>query len=278
MKTLKTCIACSLLIVFFLTAGPGETVAAEGVEAEGGKTRSMVIYSVSVEPAKVASGDTILIEAVFSVFDESSRSSLPMQYFCEIETLNELIFSSPVRSMNVQNGAKSHLDVKLQATGDQGDYKVILKLLHPDGNVREEGSFSIVSPMEARMYRAELLEKNPSARSAVENRLVGKWQFVASAPELASAELVISNKDGKLAARVSREDAETLWIKLRKTDSSLVVRSKSKTPGGDCWFVMENVITFNDQMDDMPVRSKILEGGRCVPVGQVSESIIRRVE
>jgi hypothetical protein len=41
---------------------------------------------------------------------------------------------------------------------------------------------------------------------------------------------------------------------------------------------MEDVITFNDRMDDMPVRSKVLEGGGCVSVGRVSEATLSRVE
>jgi hypothetical protein len=41
---------------------------------------------------------------------------------------------------------------------------------------------------------------------------------------------------------------------------------------------MEDVISFNDRMDDLPVQSKVLEGSRCVSPGQVSEAILRRME
>jgi hypothetical protein len=132
--------------------------------------------------------------------------------------------------------------------------------------------------MEARMYRAELQKKNPSTKIAVENRLPGKWQFISQDSKASGSELVISNGSGQLTAQVSREHVETLWVKLRKTENSLVVRSKSSSPGGDCWYVVEDVITFNDRMDDMPVQSEILEGSRCVAVGRVSKSMLHRVE
>ncbi len=270
----RSLLAAALLVLFSCQV----VSAGEDVQDGSEQNRSAVIYSVSVEPAKVASGETILIEAVFSLFDDSPQGTLPMEYFCEIESRGRLIYQSPIRVMDVVNGAKSHLEVKLQATGGQGDYKVALEMVRPGGNIREEGSFSIVSPMEARMYRAELLKKNPSVKSAVENRLVGRWKFVMPDPESPAPELVISKEEGELTARISRGDAGTLWVKLRKTENSLVVRSKSANPGGDCWYIVEDVITFNDHMDDMPVQSKVLEGGRCVSVGRVSEGTLCRVE
>jgi hypothetical protein len=247
-------------------------------KAFAGQDQSTVIYSVTVEPAKVASGETILIEAVFSVFDDSPQPTLPMEYFCEIENRGQLIYQSPVRKMDAYNGAKSHLDIKLQATGGVGDYRVAIEIVRPGDNLREEGGFSIVSPMEAKMYRAELLKKNPSTRSAVENRLVGKWKFIHKDPEAPGSELVVTNEGGELDARISRSDAQTLWVKLRKTENSLVVRAKFARPGGNCWYVEEDVITFNDRMNDMPVRSRILEGSRCVSVGKVSEATLGRTE
>ena len=251
--------------------------AAETDSGGKGQNQSTTIYSVSVEPAQVASGETILIEAVFSVFDDSSRSSLPMEYLCEIENQGEVIYKSPVKEMSVKNGAKSHLEINLQATGDEGDYKVALELILPDGNIREEGDFSIVSPMEARRYRAELLKKNPSTRSAIENRLAGKWQLIPRDSKTPGSKIVISNENGELTTEVSRGNVETLWVKSRKTENNLVIRSKFETPGGGCWYIMEDEITFNDRMDDMSVRSKVLEGNRCVSVGQVSEAMLHRL-
>lgn len=250
---------------------------AETVSGGKGQHQSTTIYSVSVEPARVASGEAILIEAVFSVFEDSSRSSLPMEYLCEIESRGDVIYRSPVKAMSVKNGAKSHLEINLQATGGEGDYKVALELILPGGNIREEGDFSIVSPMEARMYRAELLKKNPSTRSAIENRLAGKWQLLPRDSKATGTKLVISNENGELTTEVLRENVDTLWGKLRKTENNLVIRSKFETPGGDCWYIVEDVITFNDRMDDMPVRSKVLEGNRCVSVGQVSEGMLHRL-
>jgi hypothetical protein len=264
--------------VFILIFAFEVTAFGEFAPGGNGEQASADIYSVTVEPAKVASGDTILIEAVFSLLDDSPERLLPMEYFCEIEKYGELIFTSPVKSMNVTNGAKSHLEINLQATGGPGDYHVAVTMLFPDGRLREKGSFSIVSHMEARMYQAELLEKNPSVKSAVENRLLGQWKFVMPDPATPGPELVILKEDGKLAANVSRAEAATQWVKLRKTDNSLVVRSKSANPGTGCWYIVEDVITFNSRMDDMPVRSRVLEGSRCVSVGQVSESTLRRME
>jgi hypothetical protein len=201
-----------------------------------------------------------------------------MEYYCEIEKQGELMFKSPVRAMNVKNGAKSNLDVKVKAIGGTGDYKVILNLIRPDGSIRKEGAFSIVSAMEARMYRDDLLKRNPSTRSAIENKLLGKWAFLPEDDKTPGHELVISKENGELAAQVLRENAGTLWVKLRKTETNLVVRSKSAAPAGGCWYVMEDVISFNDRMDDLPVQSKVLEGSRCVSPGQVSEAILRRME
>jgi hypothetical protein len=262
-----------LLIFVFIVSAFGESFPGDSQDPPPAD-----IYAVTVAPAKVASGDTILIEAVFSILDDSPQRLLPMEYFCEIEKHGELIFKSPVKKMNVTNGAKSHLEINLQATGGPGEYNVAVNMLFPDGRLREEGRFSIVSHMEARMYQAELLEKNPSEKSAKENRLLGRWQFITPDTSTPGPELVISKEDGKLAASVSREDADTLWVKIRKTENSLVVRTKSAAGGGGCWYVMEDVITFNNRMDGMPVRSRVLDGSRCVSVGQVSESTLCRME
>jgi hypothetical protein len=104
------------------------------------------------------------------------------------------------------------------------------------------------------------------------------WQTVSEDSRTAGSNFLISNENGQLSARISRGDIETLWVKLRKTESCLLLRSKFADPGGDCWYVVEDVITFNDRMEDMPVRSKIVEGSRCVSVGRVSEAILSRVE
>jgi hypothetical protein len=266
--------AAVFLLVFAFEVSAFE----KSVPGGNGEQSPADIYSVTVEPAKAASGDTILIEAVFSILDDSPRRLLPMEYFCEIEKHGELIFKSPARTMNVTNGAKSHLEINLQASGSPGDYNVAVNMIFPDGRLREKGSFSIVSHTEARMYQAGLLEKNPAAKSAKENQLLGRWEFVMPDPATPGPELVIRKQDGKLTASMSRKDAGTLWVKLRKTENSLVVRSKSATAGGGCWYVVEDVITLNNRMDDMPVRSRVLEGSRCVSVGQVSELTLRRME
>jgi hypothetical protein len=269
---------CLLFSVFLAIFALGATAFGMPDRSGNGEAPSAAIYSVTVEPAKVASGDAILIEAAFSLIDASPERLLPMEYYCEIERYGEIIFKSPAKTMKVTNGAKSNLEISLQASGSPGDYKVVLHMRFPDGHLREEGHFAIVSPMEARMYRDELLEKDPSAKSAAENRILGRWELVSPDTEIPASEIVISKEDGRLTARVLREDARTQWVKLRKTENSLIVRSKSTAPGGGCWYITEDVITFNSRMDDMPVRSSILEGSRCVTVGRISDATLRRLK
>lgn len=246
--------------------------------ADGGQGTSPLIYSVSVSPEKVAAGDTVQMEAVFSVFDESFRASLPVEYYYEIYRQNQVLFTSPVKAVTAGNGAKTHLAIQVQATGEQGKYTAALKLVQSGRTVGTSAEFSIVPVMEARRYQAELNKKNPASGSSPENRLVGEWEFVSQDPQPPFPRLSISKEDGEMVARVVRENAETLWVKLRKTETGLVIRSKSAQSGGGCWFVMEDVVTFNDRMEEMPVRSRIVEGGKCITVGKAVASTLHRIE
>ena len=133
MKRLKSFIIRWLLMVATVAICLFQTVAAEeNISAGSVKNPSAVIYSVSVYPAKVAAGDTVQMETVFSVFDDSSRSSLPLKYFYEIEKQGEIVFRSPDKTMDVDNGAKTSLAIKFEAAGGKGDYKMALNLIRPE--------------------------------------------------------------------------------------------------------------------------------------------------
>lgn len=267
----------ALFMAGLLVVGVSGGFMGNAFAADSGQVASPVIYSVSISPAKAAVGDAIQMEAIFSVFDETDRASLPVKYCYEIKSVDGVIFKSPLKTMNAVNGAKSHLGMNIQAAGDKGRYTMVLTLVQQGRTAVATADFSIVSLMEARQYRSEMSENNPSADTP-ENRLPGQWEFRGQTPDEPARRLTISKEDGELTARIAKENAEALWVKIRKTEKRLVIRSKMAESGGGCWYVMEDVISFNDGMTDMPVRSKVLEGSGCVPVGRTSQSVLHRLE
>jgi len=246
--------------------------------ADGGQAASPVIYSVSISPAKATAGDIIQMEAIFSAFDETDRASVPVDFFYEIRQRGEVVFKSPVKRTNAANGAKSHLGLNIRAVDSKGTYTVALTLSQSESAVVAEAEFAVVSLMEARRYRDEMAKKSPSSADTIEKRLLGEWKLKGQSPDTPAPRIVFSMENGKLTARITRADVETLRVKLRKTDTSLTIRSRAAEPGGNCWYVMEDVITFNDQMADLPVRSRVLEGSGCVSVGRTSQSVLHRME
>ena len=240
---------------------------------------SAVFYSITAEPAKVAAGDMIRIKAVFSVSADTSRSALPVSYFYEIRKQNMLMYQSPAKKMNADIGAKTVLDIRVQAAGEKGDYKMILKLKYSDGTARADTDFSIVSPEEASLYayKAGRPQEAEASGNGIEERLPGKWRFESSDSETPGTELTISKENDELVARMSRKNTRTLWVRLRTNEKNLILRSKLADTTGGCWYVVEDVIAINDRMDNMPVRSRILEGSACVSIGRITTSMLRRV-
>lgn len=248
--------------------------------AKADQSDTVEFYSVSIAPAKVAAGDMIHIQAVFSVISDSNQNRLPVHYFYEIQQQNETVFRSSEKTMQADTGSKSVLNVQVKAAGGYGDYKLVLKLNLPKGTAFAESEFSIVSPEEAHAYaiRAGLLQDGPPSRKSADDSLLGKWRLAGSTLGIPSAELTIGKENGKLVAGISRENTVTHWVKLRKTANRLVLRSKSENSVDNCWYVMEDVITFNESTDNMPVRSRIIDGGQCVTIGLVLESTLYRID
>lgn len=278
MKNQSVRILLNIIFIALLVAGGFGGPVGGARAAEDVPGASPVIYSVSISPAKAAAGDTIQMEAIFTVFDSTDRASIPVEFYYEIRNRGEAVFTSPLKTTNAGNGAKSHLGINIQAATTKGGYTVALVLIQSGRTVETEAAFSVVSLMEARQYRKEMAEKSPLSAGTIENRLLGEWKLEGQPPDIPASRIVFLMENDELAVRITRENAEIRRVKLRKTDTSLTIRSKTAETGGACWYVMEDVITFNDRMEDMPVRSTVLEGSGCVSVGQVSQSVLHRME
>lgn len=79
-------------------------------------------------------------------------------------------------------------------------------------------------------------------------------------------------------ARVFVKASRNLWVRLTINENNLVLRTKALGAAENCWYVVEDVITFNDEMDKMPVRSKIIDGSYCVSIGQIFKSTLHKVK
>jgi len=240
----------------------------------------VIFHQAVVEPAKVARGDTILIKALFSVFDENtSRKTVPVEYFYEIQKQDRVIYKSAVKAIEAVNGGRTPLEIKLKAASREGDYKVVLKIDHEKGATQTDMNFSIVTPEEARAYAAVNRPESPLQKGTVEERLLGKWKFVFPGFPPPEPVLILSKENNKLVAKFFIKDSNFHWIKLTINENSLIIRAKGNhTRVKDCWFEAEDVITFNDEMDKLPVRSKILDGSYCVSIGQIFKSTLHRIK
>ncbi|MCD4742229.1 MAG: hypothetical protein K8R67_07105 [Desulfobacteraceae bacterium] len=239
----------------------------------------VAFHQAVVEPAKVARGDTILIKALFSVFDEnSSQKIVPVEYYYEIQNQDRVIYKSAVKAIEAVNGAKIPLEIKLKAASRQGDYKVVLKLSHEKGAGQTNMNFSIVTPEEARAYAAANPPEPSLQNGSVEERLLGKWKFVCPSFPPPEPVLIISKENNKLVAKLFMKGNKTLWMKLTINENNLIIRAKALGPVENCWYVTEDVITFNDEMDKMPVRSTIIDGSYCVFIGQIFKSTMHKIK
>ena len=253
---------------------------AQKTGSPGYRQKQPVIFNQAViEPAKVARGDTILIKALFSVFNEnSSQKTVPVEYYYEIQKQDRVIYKSATKAIEAANGARTPLEIKLRAASREGDYKVILKLSQEKGAARTNMNFSIVTSEEARAYTAVNRPDSPLQKGTVEDRLLGKWRFVFPGSGPPGPELTLLKANNKLEARVFSKTTRTYWVKLTKNENNLVLRTKAADPTGSCWYVVEDVITFNDEMDKMPVRSKIIDGSWCVSIGQIFKSTLHKIK
>ncbi len=239
----------------------------------------VAFHQAVVEPAKVARGDTILIKALFSVFDENnSRKTVPVEYYYEIKKQDRVIYKSAIKAVEAVNGAKTPLEIKLKAASRQGDYKVVLKLSQLKGAAQTDTNFSIVTPEEARAYAAVNRPEPAPYKGTVEDRLLGKWKFVCPSFPPPEPVLIISKENNKLVAQDFMKGNKTLWMKLEINENNLIIRAKALGPVENCWYVTEDVITFNDEMDKMPVRSTIIDGSWCVQIGQIFKSTMHRIK
>ena len=240
----------------------------------------VVFHQAVVEPAKVAMGDTILIKALFSVFNEnSSQKSVPVEYFYEIQKQDRVIYKSAIKAIEAVNGAKTPLEIKVKAASREGEYKVVLKISRQKGAAQTNMNFSIVTPEEAKAYAAVNRPESPQQKGTMEERLLGKWKFVFPGFPPPEPVLILSKENNKLVAKFFIKDSRIHWIKLTINENSLVLRAKGNhTAVNGCWFVAEDVITFNDEMDKMPVRSTIIDGSGCVSIGQIFKSTLHRIK
>ena len=240
----------------------------------------VAFYQAAVEPAKVVRGDTILIKALFSVFDEnSSQKIVPVEYYYEIKKQDRVIYKSDAKAIEAENGVKIPLEIKLKAASREGDYKIVLKLSQQKGAAQTNMNFSIVTTEEVRAYAAGNRPEPPQEKGTVEDRLLGKWNFIfAGSPPPEPMLLILSKENNKLVARNFVEDPKTVWVQLKINENNLIIRAKALGPVGDCWYVTEDIITFNDEMDKMSVRSKIVDGNWCVQIGQIFKSTLHRIK
>lgn len=239
----------------------------------------IVITQAAVEPSKVVRGDIILIKALFSVFDpKSSRKKLPVEYYYEILNQGKTIYTSPVKTIQTDNGAKTPLEIELKANSHIGDYKILLKLSQEKETAQMDMNFSIITPEEAKSYVA-INPSSPLPKEALlEDRLLGKWKFVMGENTKHVSELVISKKDNQLVGDLSNSGATTQWVKLKIDGNTLVLTFKDITSVKGCWYEGQNIITFNDEMNYMPARSRIADGSWCVSIGQVFKSTMIKME
>ncbi len=237
----------------------------------------IVIHQALVQPARVARGDMLKIKASFSIDDQNPSTKTAMvSYFYEIASQGKRVFRSTPKTIEAAKGAKIPLEIELKAASNLGDYTIVLEVSHSQGKTEKQMAFSIVTSEEAAIYVADKA-KGPGS---VEDRLIGKWKFDFSSNS-PSPELLITRKDGKLYFFLNQPKARAAWKSqielIELNDQHMKLRTKEIGPE-NCWYVVEDVITFNDQMDGMDTRSQIIDGSWCVKIGQIFKSKMRRAE
>ena len=238
-------------------------------------TVPLKIHRLTTAPQWVKPGAKFDLITEFTALSHTDTQQVPVTMQYQILVQDRVLYQSKPTHVQAASGERMAKTIHLKAAKKTGRYQLRVELASAQTKAEQTVCFDIsTQPAVATDTQAtagpDLLED----RDALLDALTGDWEFVI--PGFPPHSMRIQRQGERLTAQLKflkqwQVDECTLWLEKK----TLKIRSRLSSPSLECWVVAEDTVTLNSQLQDMPFRSKVLEGN-SVRIGEVFKGTMRR--
>jgi hypothetical protein len=234
----------------------------------------LFLQDFKILPSVVAPGEPFSLSVDYSANDPKLETDIPVVFSYDILKGEKRFFRSKPVTIMCRQGQKNTRVVNLNASKQEGQYSVVVRMSYGDESKKVQKDFKI--------SRSELpseSSQNDNSELSVMERLVGAWVF--ESPGFPKDRLIITKSGDRLQGRIVKGKTAKggyimEYLTLELTDNVLMVRGK-EIFNSDCWYEFEEEVTLKEPLDNLPVRVKLTNGNWCIRIGEIFKGKYVRV-